>query len=268
MASSDTPHKNQGAAERYENIMGDAIYEEWLQSYNAEPNIEYGHFFANPVRITSTGPSTIPGVLNAHRSLRTQASSLINQAKGRADNIIKLFPSNSQHYSLFPLYNAIVVIIDRLDYRDKDCKDISTSFVSLRKVAQYQTVLIARTGAEEGLNRLDVIKKYMDIVRVSLAAAVRFIVSLEVREDLTSPKTENKPLLDTSLCPGAPKGFEKNYQVRNNPETWVDANMTAAEEHGYDNILDTWASIRRAQAGLIGEGFREFGPTPSGNRWR
>jgi hypothetical protein len=31
-----------------------------------------------PVRITSTGPSTVRGVIDAHRSLCTQASSLIN----------------------------------------------------------------------------------------------------------------------------------------------------------------------------------------------
>lgn len=48
-----------------------AVYEEWLRCHNTEPNIEYGHFFANPVRITSTGPSTVRGVIDAHLSLHT-----------------------------------------------------------------------------------------------------------------------------------------------------------------------------------------------------
>jgi hypothetical protein len=261
-----------------------AIYEEWLRSHDTEPNIEYGHFFANPVRITSTGPSTVRGVIDAHRSLCTQASSLINQAKGRADNIIEQRPLSSQHYSLLPLYHAIIVIIDRLDRLDKDCEPESDGFISLRKLAQRQTVLIARTGAEEGLSvpisfeslksqslplkRSDVIAQDIDVVRVSLATAVQFIVSLEVREKLAIPETKDESPLDTSLCPyPPPKGFEENDQVCYSPEAWADALMVAAERHGYNNIPETWESVRRVQAGLIGEGFCEFKPLPFGNRW-
>jgi hypothetical protein len=261
-----------------------AVYEEWLRCHNTEPNIEYGHFFANPVRITSTGPSTVRGVIDAHLSLCTQASSLINQAKGRADNVFEQLPSALQHYSLLPLYHAIVVIIDRLDRLDKDCETESDGFISLRKLAQRQTVLIARTGAEEGLSapisleslksqslpfeRSDVITQDVDVIRVSLAVAVQFIVSLEVREELAIPKSKDELPLDTSLCPyPPPKGFEENGQVCYSPEAWADALIVAAEKHGYDNIPETWESIRRVQAGLIGEGFCEFKPLPFGNRW-
>jgi hypothetical protein len=287
MASSGTLRKNQGAVERVHRsdreideywssviteepvsdasgernqtpkIILAAIYDEWLRCHNPKPNIEYGHFFANPVRITPTGPSTVRGVIDAHCSLRTQASSLINQAKGRADNIIKLLPSSSEDYSLRPLYHAIVVIIDHLNRREPE----SDGFISLRKLAQHQTVLVARTGIEEGLSapisfeslkpqslpleRSDVITQGVDVVRVSLAAAVQFIVSLEVREDLASPKTNNELSLDISLGPHSPKGFEDNRQVSHNPETWADALMVAAEKHGYDNVCGTWSSIRR-----------------------
>jgi hypothetical protein len=257
-----------------------AIYEEWLRSHDTEPNIEYGHFFANPVRITSTGPSTIRGVIDAHRSLCTQTSSLINQAKRRADNIIEQRPSSSQHYSLLSLYHAIIVIIDRLDR----LKPESDGFISLRKLAQHQTVLIARTGAEEGLSvpisfeslksqslplkRSDVIAQDVDVVRVSLATAVQFMVSLEIKEKLAIPETKDEFPLDTSLCPyPPPKGFEENDQVCYSPEAWADALMVAAERHGYNNIPETWESVRRVQAGLIGEGFCEFKPLPFGNRW-
>jgi len=262
-----------------------AIYEEWLRCHNTEPNIEYGHFFANPVRITSTGPSTVRGVIDTHVSLCTQASSLTNQAKGQADNIIERLPSSLRHYSLLPLYHAIVVIIDRLDSFDKDCKPESDGFISLRKLAQLQTVLIARTGAEKGLNapisfeslrsqslpleRSDVITQDVDVVRVSLAGAVQFIVSLEMREELAILHSKDELPLDTSLCPSAPRGFEENGQVRYSPEAWADALMVAAEKHGYDNIPETWeSSRRRVQAGLIGEGFCEFKHLPFGYRWR
>jgi hypothetical protein len=76
-----------------------AIYEEWLRCHNSELNIEYGHFFGNPVRVTSTGPSTLRGPIDAHLSLCTQASGLINQVKGRAENVIARLPSALQYFS-------------------------------------------------------------------------------------------------------------------------------------------------------------------------
>lgn len=262
-----------------------AIYGEWLRCYNAEPNIEHGHFFANPVRISSSGPSSVAGVIDAHRSICTQASNLIDQAKGRAENIVVQLPSSSQCYSLHPLYHAIIVIIDRLDRLDPKDEVEPDGFISLHKLAQRQTVLVARTGAEDGLSapisfeslksqslhldRSDAIPQNVDAVRVSLAAAVQFIVGLEVREDLAIPKTEKEPLLDPFLCPYLPrKVFEENPQVCRCPEAWADALMVAAEKHGYDNIFETWVSIRRVQAGLVGEAFYEFEPQPFGRHWK
>ena len=258
-----------------------AIYEEWTRSHNIEPNIEYGHFFANPVRITATGPSTIQGVLEAHRSLCRQASRLIDQAGGRADNIIERNPSTSQHYALSPLYRALVVIIDhRIEITDHQIEP--DGFISLRKVAQDQSVLIMRTGLEEGLSapisfeslksqslslkRPDVTMQGLDVIRVSLASAVHFIVNLEMRENHADPKSMDEDTLDKSLDTYPPKGYD--IQVSHSPETWVDAVMAAAEEHGYDNVLATWISIRRIEASKIGEDFGPFKYEPFGREWR
>ena len=60
----------------------------------------------------------------------------------------------------------------------------------------------------------------VDVIRVSLAAAVQFIVSLEMRENLVSPKICDIPPLDISLCPTPPKGFGGDYQVCYSPEVW------------------------------------------------
>ncbi|WEW61671.1 hypothetical protein PRK78_007163 [Emydomyces testavorans] len=258
-----------------------AIYEKWIRCHNTQPNIEYGHFFANPVRITSIGPSTVRGVIDAHRSLCAQASRLINQAKGRADNIIEQHPSSSQHYSLLPLYHSIVVIIDRFDSSDTEPE--SDGHVSLCKIGERQTVLIARTGMEEGLSapisleslksqslpleRSDVAPEDTDVVRVSLAAAVEYIVSLEMREGLANSKEKHEPSIDISLCPCIPQSFTSS-EVDDSAEAWADVFMEEAEKHGYDNILDTWESIRRVRAGQIGETFREFKPWPIGNIWK
>lgn len=53
------------------------IYGEWF--HYKHPNIEFGHFFANPMRATSTGPTKISGILQAHRSLCDQASLLLGK---------------------------------------------------------------------------------------------------------------------------------------------------------------------------------------------
>ena len=258
-----------------------AIYEEWTRSHSMEPNIEYGHFFANPVRITATGPSTIQGVLEAHHSLCAQASRLIDQAGGRADNIIERNPSMSQHYALSPLYQALVVIIDhRIEITDHQIEP--DGFISLRKAAQDQSVLIMRTGLEEGLSapisfeslksqslpleRPDAIMQGLDVIRVSLASAVHFIVNLEMRENEADPKSNDEDTLDKSLDIYPPKGY--GIQVSHSPETWVDAVMAAAEEHGYDKILATRYSILRIEASKIGEDFCPFKYEPFGREWR
>lgn len=261
-----------------------AIYEEWVRCHKAEPNIEYGHFFANPVRITSTGPSTIQGVLEAHRALCARASHLIDQAGGRADNIIERNPSMYQHYSLSSLYHAIVVMIDCfLPMPDNQIE--SDGFVSLRKVAQNQTVLIARTGLEENLSapisfeslkaqsfpleRPDAATQGLDIIRVSLASAVHFIVGLEMRENDDYLKSRDESTLDKSLgMSRAPRGYEDDSQVCNSPKTWVDAVMAAAEKHGYDDDLNTRSTIRRIEASKIGEDFCPFEHQPFRSCWR
>jgi len=94
-------------------------------------------------------------------------------------------------------------------------------FISLRQLAKNQTVLLAREGAEDGLSaptsfeslrsqpllldRSGIIAQDIDIVKVSLATAVRFFIDLEIREDLAGRKNE-EPSRDTSL--GLPVGAQ------------------------------------------------------------
>jgi hypothetical protein len=52
-----------------------AIFEAWHRS-SVHPNIEFGHFFAAPVRITATGPLSIPQILrHIHRSAPKHSTS-------------------------------------------------------------------------------------------------------------------------------------------------------------------------------------------------
>lgn len=59
-------------------IIFGCIYKQWFLYYNNEPDIEFGHFFADPVRITSSGPKTVAEIVRSHKSLCDQASQFLN----------------------------------------------------------------------------------------------------------------------------------------------------------------------------------------------
>ncbi|KAI9700644.1 MAG: hypothetical protein M1836_002013 [Candelina mexicana] len=267
-------------------VIYEAISGEWLRCHNNKPNIEFEHFFANPVKITSSGPSTVHGVCSAHLSLCTRVSRHMEEAKTRLHNNIPPLV-DFRNYSLLPLYRALVVIIDRLDYGDEDAdcgEREQDGYISLSKIARYQSVLLVRTGAEEQLSapisfqdlkthslpleRPDITDKSIEVVRVSLAAAVQFVVNLEKREQAMIAKEDL--LLDKSLRPyPPPKGFEKDHdRVCYDAGAWANAHILSAEQHGYYNDAEMRDSIRRVQAGLTGEELHIFRPQPYGGRWK
>ncbi|KAL8939098.1 MAG: hypothetical protein Q9211_002891, partial [Gyalolechia sp. 1 TL-2023] len=270
-----------------------AMYEEWRGCYPGNrPDIEYGHFVANPVRITSTGPTTVSGVLEAHQSLCAQASALLPEAQAVArehpnGGFGSGYYARFEHYSLTPLYPAIVLIIDRVNRSDKELSTGSDGYIRLGKLAQLQTVLLLRTGHEENLSapisfeslkdrslpldRSDTIGQEDDMIRVTLATAVQFITALENREACAKPDTNHDKSIDSTICPPAPKGFEGNDQVRYDPETWADANLVAAEKYRSDNNPGTWESVRRVLArgkeDGKGEDFLQFEQEPFSPKW-
>lgn len=72
------------------------IYEEWSRCRNHEPRIDFEHFFANPVSITSAGPTTISGILEAYVYLYNKTQELA---------LSKLAPISTIKRSLYPLTN-------------------------------------------------------------------------------------------------------------------------------------------------------------------
>ena len=192
------------------NVIAAAIFREWSLCHNSQPNIEFGHYFANPVRIASNGPSTVPGVIKAHSSLCTQACDVLTETKQGKGNIHLPVKTELQRYNLHPLYQAIVLIIDRLEIEHLR-KRQADGFIGLQYIAQHQNVLIARTGVEAGLSapisfeslqieslpleRPDVDgEPNINVIRTSLATAVRFIIGLEHREKFASLKNEKYSL--------------------------------------------------------------------------
>ena len=162
-------------------------YKEWFRAHDNDPNIEFGSFFANPIRITSSGPGTIAGILEAHNSLCNQAVYLLDMIRqGKADEAHLFTWPDPRNYKLLPLYRAIIVVLDEL----------ATSNVTkphqpivLDEQVQRQTVLMILTGDETGLSApisfesvssqsLPLLKAEIaddvEVIRVSLRTAVRF----------------------------------------------------------------------------------------------
>lgn len=155
-----------------------AIYEEWRRNF-VHPNIEFGHFFAAPVRISATGPSTLSQILKAHSSLCAQAQHI---------------SLDMDNYAVHPLLPAVILVCDHVPGVGYG----SDGYVSLREVGRKQTVLVILTGTNQTssgihvtLNRL---KPFalpieradatgLDILRVPLDVAVKFVIELEGRID-------------------------------------------------------------------------------------
>ena len=294
-----------GARNQYTSMLFAAIYETWNECYDFKPNIEHMHFFANPVRVTASGPSTLRGVIDAHIAICNQAADYLHRVKnGTVKPNSKVFGSYGeafvreyQSYFLLPLLRAIVVIIDREeDDIYGNCKEPDSTYapgvsrsrsfakpsisgkISLSKVAKYQTVLLARTGVEEGLSkaisleglrsgphslpvkRLDYnCGEGLDLVRVPLAVPVRFITNLEKRETLAnlglkdkdfsgaSPKFTSEKSAFAHLGPQPPSSELPDLRSHNEKraDAWIDQTFAKADAVGYCNVFETCYSMKR-----------------------
>ena len=228
-------------------IVFGCAYKAWFRAHDNRPNIEFGRFFASPIRITSSGPATAAGILEAHRSLCNQAVYLLDMIRqGKAEQVHLWTWPDPRNYKLLPLYRAIIVVLDELmPYRDTKPHQP----ILLDEEVQRQNVLMIRTGDETGLSapisfesirsqslplsRAD-IADHVDVVRVSLKTAVRFIANLQRKEEDAFP--DLKPsTTDRSVGP-------------NSASEWVDKIMQKAEEEGAKNIYEIERAVKRMQA--------------------
>jgi hypothetical protein len=237
------------------------IFKEWFRYHNEMPNIEFRHFFANLIRVLSIGPNTIPGIVEAHKSLCDQALSFLDRIRrGEGE---QLYPSSGgpwgkpQHYKVIPLYCAIIIVMDR--YVDPDViEENGRWFIELDKHSRRQTVIMVRTGDESNLSgpisfddlrangtclplaRTDIPEPDIDVdaVRVSLATAVKFVADLEQREEVAFPCLRVGS--ETDDCSGG-------------AEEYAEETLKAAEEKGIDNVHATWRTVRSIKATRRGD---------------
>jgi len=223
-----------------------AIYEEWRRS-SVKPNIEFGHFFAAPVRVAGMGPDSLPQILEAHLELCAQA---------------RRVSLDMDNYSVHPLLPTIILVCDR---RDSTARCGADGFVSLREVARTKSVLVILTGENRtstGIRiSLDCLEPFalpidrddaagLDVLRVPLAIAVRFVIELEGRiDEQMEPSSAN---LDKGLClHQTPVGYSGD--IRFYPNVWARIMRAEAMKIGFKELDDTKYAAVRVHAQLSGE---------------
>ena len=237
--------------DRCPRVLFACAYKEWFRAHDNDPNIEFDHFFANPIRITSSGPGTVAGILEAHRSLCNQAVHLLDMIRqGKADEVHLITWPDPRNYRLLPLYRAIIVVLDELALFNATKPHQP---ISLDEQVQRQTVLMILTGDQTGLSapisfesvrsqslpllKADTVDN-VDIIRVSLRTAVRFIADLQRKEEDAFPDLRQNTT-DRSIGPST-----KNISFGLvSADEWVDEIMHKAQEEGANNVFEMkWAA--------------------------
>lgn len=240
------------------------ILKEWSRCHNERPHIDFGHFVANPIRLASTGPTTIPAIIAAHEALNEQTTSLLDRLKNGefsdATESLMLRLPDPANYKLLPLCRAIILILDQQpNYED----DESDDYLYLDEAIDAFNVAMVLTGEDATLSEsisFESIKDHalplarpdadgcFDAIRVPMAVAVQFMAGLLRKEEAFFP--ELKPnAIDRHLNPGDYVGDVPAP----NAEEWIDGVLQAADEKGIDKVYSVWDIVQRIRAADRGE---------------
>lgn len=91
------------------------IAREWLHYHASKLNIEFGHYVANPIRITTSGPPNVQGIIQVYESLCKQSAELISKARQGHLRISLPRGADLDDYDIQPLYKAVIFLVDRFD---------------------------------------------------------------------------------------------------------------------------------------------------------
>lgn len=188
---------------QFTSVVTASIYKEGFRCHDWEPNYELGHFFANPIRITPTGPATISSIIKAHGTICDWIETLLSLVKqgGYDQADMESCRLDTHYHQLFPSCRAIVMVYDVCN---SDWAKNSEGYILLHEVICQQTVLMVRTGDERGLSEpinFDTIRgeslpmersdfanhDRIETVRVSMLTAVRLIADLQRKEEAAFP---------------------------------------------------------------------------------
>ncbi|CAF9912597.1 hypothetical protein IMSHALPRED_000358 [Imshaugia aleurites] len=260
------------------------IYKEWFRCHDYKPRMDFEHFFANPVRITSTGPTTIFDILETHEYLHNQTSLLLDKIRrGELEKSRMSACLSPQNYKLSPTCRAIIIVLDKLASREDD-KFFSGGYISLDEEVQKQNVLMVRTGDESGLSEpinFESVRERalplarpdlnphdgIEAIRVTLATAVGFVVDLQRREELAFPESAPSSAVDRALGP-TPHHPKESSASTTNADEWVDKLMEIADDEGVDNVWEVRMAVSTVNAMHRGESRPFEIGLYFGNSWR
>jgi hypothetical protein len=166
-----------------------SIYEASRVQCGESLNIEFGHFLANPIRITAQGPRNIREIVAVHQEIC---------------NFAKSHHSSDENYYIQKSYPDVIFVCDRDDTFVEEDWDVVRS---LREIALRQTVLVVRISSSEHaslaklvphalpLDRADA--DDLEVVRVSLWIAISYFVDLE--KQMEEPQSQKSPIYDDKL---------------------------------------------------------------------
>ncbi|KAK2768244.1 hypothetical protein FQN54_000096 [Arachnomyces sp. PD_36] len=252
------------------------IHKQWFHCYDLMPDFDFGHYFANVIRVPSKGPDSISSLLRIHASICAQVFSIHDQLKrGETPETERAYGKwpDAQNYKPIPLFRSIIAVFDR--------NGDSDGFVNIKEEIHRLTLLLILTGDTTGLSapisfesiRADslplephALKIDCDVsmVRVTLGTAVKFITDLEKRELAAYPEIRGNSV-DTSYCPRlcSKEFLDVTDNCITNADDWADIHLRKAEEVGIDNCHKTYQAIRRIKAALGGEVW----PQVEGDSW-
>lgn len=231
-----------------------AISKQWFRHYRGRPNIDFENFFASPVQLLPQGPTTIPEIVEAHRSI-WETASLILSTNGETARYMKNEGTRTsvEHCNLQPTLRSVILLMDG-PYRSEGEHD---QHIVLDNVLQQATVVMVRTGHECGvsfsfetirdhwlpLDRNDVgVQHGIDAVRVNLATAVEFVSELHDRVTLLPEAPHDRCINRFSPPLIADLGAK-----------YADELLQDAEAVGFYNVLPVRSALRELAAAERGE---------------
>jgi len=236
------------------------LYKEWFTCHADKPRLDFGHFFSNQLCAGPTGPHSIAEIVCMHTALCDQVSSTLQSDRRFA---------GSQKYKLLPLCRAIIVVMDARVPMAQEliAHEGEADWVyDLDRLAQLQTVLMVLTAVSDGLsapihfddigprsklavNRSDVPRSSSrDVVRVSVATAVKFISDLLRRENERLNPQENHPPYDKSLGPALES--DPRFPV-SSADTYADRILNDVDGNGIDKVPKAQEALDLLRSGDI-----------------
>ncbi|KAH8801512.1 hypothetical protein F5884DRAFT_862206 [Xylogone sp. PMI_703] len=144
---------------------------------------------------------TIPGLLRVHEHICAQVRKTQQENSRALTKFCKPWP-DPRYFRLHPICKALIVVFD--DFKSVSAEKHTDGLRHYDDVAQNQSIILVRTGHENGLSALISFESLMDkclplarsedmgvhdVIRVPLQVGVHFVASLLLREEAAFPES-------------------------------------------------------------------------------